>query len=71
MQLKSVSDYISHATGVPNESYSVTLPALATGTPELDNARFPSGCKIAGFAFNEICDFAVPIGGTWLVVAEK
>jgi len=48
MQLKSVSDYISHATGVPNESYSVTLPALATGTPELDNAGFHPDAKLLG-----------------------
>jgi hypothetical protein len=37
MQLAAYSDFMQHATGVDFGGYSVTLPAFASGSPEIDN----------------------------------
>lgn len=40
MQLQTYAEYMEHASGVPNQSYHVTIPPFSTGNPSRDNIAY-------------------------------
>jgi hypothetical protein len=48
LQLTSYVDYMDTATGIPNLSYSVTLPPFSSGNPNTDNMYYQPNLKKLG-----------------------
>jgi hypothetical protein len=48
LQLKTYSDYVRKASGLPLDGYSVTLPPFKTGDPSVDNAEINPDAQAFG-----------------------
>jgi hypothetical protein len=49
LQLQTYIQYMDTATGVPRSGYSVTLPPLDTGSPQVDNAEYTPDAQRLGW----------------------
>jgi hypothetical protein len=48
LQLKSTVEFLESATGVKTATYSVTMPAFATGDPDVDNKKARPDTELLG-----------------------
>ncbi|MBI9034941.1 MAG: YfhO family protein [Bacteroidales bacterium] len=48
LQLISYNNYMEKASGVPNDGYSVTIPAFNNGEPEVDNSQYTPNAELLG-----------------------
>jgi hypothetical protein len=49
MQIRSYSNYMEDATGVPSQGYSVSIPPFRSGDPILDNAGYLPDPDLLGY----------------------
>ncbi len=65
LQLSNYTNFMQHATGVPMNTYSVTLPPFATGDPEADNSTDrpdPQALGLLNVRF-VVSEFDLPVDG--------
>jgi hypothetical protein len=48
LQLEKLAGFMEHASGVPRDGYSVTLPPFATGNPDADNRNYSPDPTLLG-----------------------
>ena len=49
VQIKTYSDYMERASGIPENGYSVTVPPFETGNPDVDNQNYIPDAKLLGY----------------------
>jgi hypothetical protein len=71
LQLKTYSDFVLKATGLPLDGYSVTLPPFKTGDPSVDNAGTSPNARIFGLLNVRYMVSAFPIlSSGWTLVKD-
>ncbi len=70
LQLRSYSDYMQAATGVPPTGYSVTLPAFANGNPRTANQDFMPDPALLGALNVKYIVSAFPINHVDLTLVD-
>jgi hypothetical protein len=64
LQLKTYSLFISKASGVPSNGYSVTVPSLATGDSINDNINYLPDARLLGFLNTKYLISDFPLKGS-------
>ena len=71
LQLVTYIQFMHHATGVPVDRYSVTLPPFATGHPTKDNAGYLPDTELLGLLNVRFLASAFPLASDGLELLEK
>ena len=71
LQLTSYAEFMKKATGVPNNSYSVTMPPFASGDPTLDNRNYVPDAQLLGILNVKYIVAAFPIDASGMKIVAQ
>lgn len=71
LQIKTYSDFVRKASGLPLDGYSVTLPPFETGDPSVDNAGIQPDAEEFGLLNVKYMVSAFPVNAARWTLLEK